>query len=236
MRSDQDKQLIVDSYSDAISVRNVLTEQDISELVSIFNTSTKTHKNTGPITVDIDQRLIDDSIGIQKVLSSAKQYIGNFTVSAGLYFRVDFPHIIHNDDTYAFPQTYKAITIPLELYWNDRQPHEYPSLCIFDQYYLDGPSKFFNGETSMISNYNSPIYEYSGVCNKSSRGIPIMDRVNYLSHIRPKWLEGLTLNSTHSWVPGNIIIFDSTKLHCASDFRKLGYSGKLGLSIFTKRD
>jgi hypothetical protein len=56
-----------------------------------------------------------------------------------------------------------------------------------------------------------------------------------LTHLKPQWLEGLSLHSTLDWVPGNIMIFDSLRLHCASDFRKLGIRSKTAISIFTKK-
>ena len=50
----------------------------------------------------------------------------------------------------------------------------------------------------------------------------------------PNWLSGLTFWGTLDWRPGNALIFDSTRLHCASDFRQQGIKSKLGISIFTK--
>ena len=59
-------------------------------------------------------------------------------------------------------------------------------------------------------------------------------RCTYLQHLKPKWLSGLTLWGTLDWSPGNALIFDSTRLHCASDFRQQGIVSKLGISIFTR--
>ena len=54
----------------------------------------------------------------------------------------------------------------------------------------------------------------------------------YLGHIKKEWLEGLSFDTAHHWTPGDAIVFDAVRLHCASDFRKT-CSKKLGLSIFT---
>jgi hypothetical protein len=56
----------------------------------------------------------------------------------------------------------------------------------------------------------------------------------YLSHLKGKWLEGLSFDRAMPWKPGNVLIFDSVQLHCASDFVKQGITSKLGISIFTK--
>lgn len=231
MRSQLVNNSIVNSYSEPIVLEGILSVEEVSRLVELFDRSDKTVKNTGPVTVNIDPMMVHESPEILKILSSVEKYIGKFDISAGLFFRVNYPHIIHNDDTWAFPKTYKAITIPLELYGNGAG---YPGLCIFDQYYLEGPSKFFNGEHDMKLNYNKGVYEYSEVHNKSESSIDSATQRTILSHIKPQWLEGLSINKVLEWKPGNVMIFDSTKLHCATDFRRLGYTGKLGLSIFTK--
>lgn len=232
MRTELEKQTIIDSYSEPQILRDILSVTEVNSLIDIFYSSEKTVKNTGPVTVNITPEMVYETPSIQKVLFAVEQYIGKFEISAGLFFRVNYPHIVHNDDTWIFPETYKAITIPLKLYGEGRG---FPGLCIFDQYYLNGPAKFFNGELTMELNYNKGVYEYSDVYNKSDIPIPDSTYLNYLTHIKRKWLDGLSVNQVLEWKPGNAMIFDSTKLHCATDFRRLGYTGKLGLSIFTKR-
>ena len=78
------------------------------------------------------------------------------------------------------------------------------------------------------------VYEYSNVINKSTKPFDSEIKKKYLDHIKDDWLDGLSFNSAHKWIPGNAIIFDSCRLHCGSDFRKLGINNKLGISIFTQ--
>jgi hypothetical protein len=158
--------------------------------------------------------------------------IGDFKIYSAAFFDVKFPHIIHNDDDKSFPLTYKAITLPLKLERTE-SGSELPKLCIFDQYYLEGPSKFFNGDSDIPTYYNTQVYEYSNVQNKSSTTISNIIKNKHLTHLKSNWLTGLSLNSMHDWQPGSAIIFDALKLHCASDFRSLGIRSKLGISIFT---
>ena len=129
----------------------------------------------------------------------------------------------------------KGITIPLRLD-RDSPVDEFPELCFFDQCYFHGPSKFFNGDSDIPTFYNKQIYEYSevdGVLDSKTFDSDIYER--YFTHLKKKWLEGLSFKSSIIWKPGSCIIFDSVRLHCASDFRKLGYKSKLGISIFTKK-
>jgi hypothetical protein len=109
----------------------------------------------------------------------------------------------------------------------------HPKLCFFDQFYFHGPSKFFNGDTTIPTYYNKQVYDYKDINGLVST--PFVDNDNYFTHLKLQWLEGLSLHSALDWVPGNAIVFDSVRLHCASDFRKLGIKSKLGISIFTKK-
>lgn len=232
MRSIEDKELLVSRFTDVIYKDNFLDPEEISYLINLFDKSdNKIYKNTGPVTCN--------SIKSDPLLSIIAQrlepLIGDFKIFSASFFDVKFPHIIHNDDDKSFPLTYKAITLPLKLEYS-RVVDELPKLCIFDQYYLDGPAKFFNGDADLPTYYNTQIYEYSKVQNKSTTNIDLTTRSKYLTHLRPNWLNGLSINSVHEWKPGSAIIFDALKLHCASDFRRLGITSKLGISIFTYTD
>jgi hypothetical protein len=232
MRSIKDKELLVSRFTDAIHTDNFLSSGEIAYLINLFNKSeNKIYKNTGPVTCN--------SIKSDPLLSIIAQrlepIIGNFKIFSASFFDVKFPHIIHNDDDKSFPLTYKAITLPLKLEYS-RPSSELPKLCIFDQYYLEGPAKFFNGDTDIPTYYNTQVYEYSKVQNKSATSISLETVSKYLTHLRPNWLNGLSINSVHEWKPGSAIIFDALKLHCASDFRRPGIDSKLGISIFTYTD
>jgi hypothetical protein len=232
MRSAEDKNFLTSRFTDTIYVQEFLQPEEISYLIDLFNSSNdKIHKNTGPVT---SSSIMEDSI-MESITQRLRPLIGDFKVYSAAFFDVKTPHIIHNDDLKSLPMTYKAITLPLDLK-SPRQITELPKLCIFDQYYFEGPGKFFNGDSNIPTFYNQQIYEYSQVQNKSLTGISRVDIRKYLTHLKPMWLRGLSLNSMHTWKPGSAIIFDALKLHCASDFRRLGITSKLGISIFTYTD
>lgn len=239
MRSKHSIENIKKNISDPYSIEKVLTDLDIEHLVKLFDSieiyddgrNRKIKKNTGPVTLDIKNYLQDDVV--KKILENIKLYIGNFEITAGFFFKTDFPHVIHNDDTYELPDNvYKAITIPLKIYRkNDTKINPY--LCFFDQFYFHGPSKFFNKDKNIETYYNRCIYDYSEV-----DGLVENKKIEpdfLFSHLKKEWLENLSLHSIIEWKPGSIIIFDSVRLHCASDFRKQGIVEKLGISIFTKK-
>lgn len=231
MRTQEQIDKIKKTFSEPRAVSNFLLSTEIDHLVNLYesNNNYHVHKQTGPVTLDISY-VLDDTV-IQSLLKRIEQEIGPFEIAAGLFFRTDYPHIIHNDDTYELPNTvYKAIAMPLQLTGN---VSAVPRLCFFDQYYFHGPAKFFNGDSNVIGHFNEHVYSYENV--DSSVQTPFLDKTRYFTHLKPQWLNGLSLYSTLPWVPSSAIIFDSVQLHCASDFRSQGITSKLGLSIFTKR-
>ena len=234
MRSPAQIESIKSTVSDPYAIEDFLSVEDVDHLVKLFDSqeieSNKVYKNTGPITLDIKPHLEDPVVA--NVIDKLAKELGPFEITAGFFFTTNYPHIIHNDDTFELPNgVYKGITIPLKAYGADR----IPKLCFFDQFYFHGPAKFFYGEEDIPTYYNKQIYDYRDVDGiLDNMLIDESTRVSYLTHLKPKWLTGLTFWGTLDWRPTSALIFDSTRLHCASDFRQQGITHKLGISIFTK--
>jgi hypothetical protein len=232
MRTPEQISQIKTTVQDPYEIKNILTVEEVNCLIEIFNNHSadnKIYKNTGPITLDLKSNISNPLI--IKILALIKNSIGPFEITAAFFFQTDFPHIIHNDDSFELPDSvYKAITLPLRM---EGFSGEYPKLCFFDQFYFHGPSKFFNGDDSIPTYYNKQVYDYRHVSGLVDT--PFADNNNYFTHLKPQWLDRLSLHSALDWIPGNALVFDSTRLHCASDFRKLGIRSKLGISIFTKK-
>jgi hypothetical protein len=230
MRSTDQIKKIQSKISDPYSVENFLTEFEVQHLISLYEnhqSTDKIYKNTGPITLNINHYLNDEVVS--SIIYRLQNYIGIFEITAAFFFQTNVPHVIHNDDTFELSDVYKGITIPLKLFGKGEG---YPKLCFFDQFYFHGPAKFFYGSKNIPTYYNKQVYNYDQIDNIAFT--KFIDHWNYFTHLKPQWLTGLSLNSAKDWKPTSALIFDSVRLHCASDFRNLGYSGKLGLSIFTK--
>lgn len=234
MRSSQDKELIRSNLITPFSVKNILTKKEITSFIDYYNqSSNKIKKNTGPITLNINLEEFESN-KFKFLIDRLSKFIGqNWKIYSAFFFYTDIPHIIHNDDSYDFPLIYRAITIPLQIFAGEDYQNLFPSLCFFDQYYLDGPSKFFFGSKDIPTFYNKCVYDYNDVINRDYSGINEVERLEYLSHLKKSWINGLTLNSIIDWIPGDAIIFDNCRLHCASNFKKQNIHAKLGLSIFT---
>lgn len=235
MRSEQDKKIIESNIGDPYQIADFITDDERQALIHFFNQSERhVHKHTGPVTIDVTQ----DELGqepFKSILGRLRPVIGEFRVWTALFFKTDRPHIIHNDDAFNYPLCYKGINIPLDFETDRKGPIAYPELCFFDQYYLEGPSKFFKGSSDIQAYYNLSVYDYSEVRNLSAEPFPEDIKQRYFPTMKDSWLEGLSLNSAFTQAFGSITVFDTVRLHCASDFRKLGITSKLGLSIFTER-
>lgn len=231
MRTQEQIDKIKKTFSEPRAISKFLSSDEINHLIELYeaNSSNHVYKQTGPVTLDISY-VLSDSL-VQQLLKRIEKDIGPFEITAGLFFRTSYPHIIHNDDTFELPDNvYKAIAIPLQLTGNTSAV---PRLCFFEQHYFHGPAKFFNNDLDIVGFFNDHVYSYENVDGVVST--PFMDKTRFFTHLKSKWLQGLSLYTTIPWTIGSAIVFDSVQLHCASDFRSLGVNSKLGLSIFTKK-
>lgn len=234
MRTDEQISKIKSQFTDPYVVADFIDNNDLKTLTEIFKGADNinaplVYKNTGPITLDINPYL--NLSVFEKIFRNIKKEIGDFEMTAGFFFKTNFPHIIHNDDTFELPDSvYKAITIPLEF---EGPTGVFGKLCIFDQCYFHGPAKFFNGSSNIPTYYNKQLYEYSEVDGIVPE--KIVDTNNYFTHLNPNWLNGLSINTILDQVPGTALIFDSVRLHCATDFRQQQIKSKLAISIFTRK-
>jgi hypothetical protein len=224
------------TFDDPFSITNFISNEEIQYLTAIYkNAHSKNspliYKNTGPITLDLGP-YIQDTV-VDAILKKIKTIIGDYEITAGFFFKTNYPHIIHNDDTFELPSgVYKAINIPLEF---RGRTDSVPKLCFFDQCYFHGPAKFFYGDIEIPTYYNKQIYDYAEVENLIDGAIDAELYQKYFTHLKPSWLNGLSLKSVIDQHIGSAIIFDSVRLHCSNDFRRHGIISKIALSIFTKR-
>lgn len=229
MRTQEQIDKIKKKQSGPVSFKNLLSEVDISNLLDYYfsNSDQVIKKSTGPTVLKISP----DEAVLNRVLKKIENIVGNFDVRYAHFFDVTGPHIIHNDDTFEYPNCYKAFTIPLKIYGNSTDIN----LAVFDQYYYGGPAKFVNGEDTSGWNvhYNTFLTDYNSVEGINNKGIDAELQQKYLTHLRPSWLEGLSINAMLPWTIGNVLCFDSLALHCSTDFNAVGVERKIGLSVFT---
>lgn len=243
MRNEQQIKNIKERIVEPYSIDHFLTSHEGTYLINLFESHNdsdidpmqrKVYKNTGPITLDL--RLYTNDPIVRSVFDRIKKEIGPYEITSAFFFFTNYPHIIHNDDLFQLPDgIYRAITIPLE-FNRKTDSTELPSLCLFDQFYFHGPSKFFKGsaDDGIPTYYNQRLYDYSNVDGLLDHNVISEEMYKELfTHLQPQWLDGLSLHSTIQQKIGSAIIFDSVRLHSSSDFRTLGIESKLAISVFT---
>jgi hypothetical protein len=221
MRSDEYKNKIINNLSSPYRIDNFITETERNLLKDYFNDSShKIIKNTGPIVLHLSEYDYQNEV-LYGIKTRVEQLL-NSSVYFGHFFYTNRPHIIHNDDSLSINVPYKGINIPIETC-------EETSLCIFDQFYLDGPCKFFNGSTDIPTYHNLQKYEYSGVQGLVDGDFDESFRIKHLNHLEPSWLQGLSIKEMIQQTMNCGIVFDTVNLHCSTNFKQ----SKLGLSFFT---
>lgn len=135
---------------------------------------------------------------------------------------------------------YKSLVIPLEV-----TADEYPILYTANQYFY-GPTTRFRAGSEQQDN-NSEVYR------QKSAGIQFSydyqnDGMKYISELQlsREWYDanidadnhvpysnfkGISIEKENIWKPGNIIMFDSARVHFGSNIKKKGAKFKIGLSL-----
>jgi hypothetical protein len=225
-----------DRLSPAYCIQNFLTDLELVKLYDLW-TSTQLHtieKNTGPITVNLKD--IKDSNIIKLVIQKIKNQLGeDCKCWGGQFFYTNVPYVVHNDDDmYKFPDAYKAVSMPIKV-WPEDKESSLTELVCFEQSYFEGAAKFFKGGPKQETYYNRAVYDYKDVQNLKQTPIPKQLTDKLFPHLKTEWLNGLSIDNKFPWQLGSAIVFDSLKLHASTDFRKKGIESKLGLSLFFEK-
>lgn len=181
-------------------------------------------KNTGP---QVSHNM--DSPIIEWCIAKLKQNFGEFDVLNTQVFETTYPHILHNDWSPDDRGEGLAFLIPLA-----HDGDENPNFVVYDQYYRTGAVKLYGGGPGPRKvYYNKPLLSYEDVENLNEDPFDQEFYDKYLTHLKPNWVQGLSVNSLFEWKPTSMICFHRNNIHSASDFRKQGVTKKVGLSIFT---
>lgn len=230
---------ILSKVSNTVVLKNFMSRSDRNILLDIYhNNKNRDHKNTGPTT--LIAREFKDDPKFTKIFNKIQTKLElKLKVWGGNFFETETPYVIHNDVDYRhdiIPA--KCIVIPLQKFYmensvvNDKDAQFY----IFDQMFFHAPVKCFKNAKDIKNFYNWPLYDYTDVygLHKDNRKPDI--NISHFDEKYPQWCEGFSVESACNWVPGDVIVFDCVRLHCASNFLDNGVSKKIGLSLFTSFD
>ena len=229
MRTTEQKQEILSRLEPTNVYENVINSSWISRLKTVFNDGKKTYKNTGPVTMDFFPEKEGYTEWFTEFNTLLRPFIGdNVGVFAANFFKVQKPHILHNDDSVVHvPRLHKTVVIPIEI----SKPSNF---AVFDQCYLDGPVKIRSRHKPAKNvYYNQDLYDNSKLINYTGQAFDETLYNKYFTHQDLDTFWGLSVEQIVPWKPGNIITFDTARIHSAVNFNAQGIEEKLGLSIFT---
>jgi len=101
--------------------------------------------------------------------------------------------------------------------------------------YADG---MFKADTDTIGQVEALLKQsrYSQRTNKhitSNKPFNRHDYQKYLTHQPYEDLNGLEIDTVVAWKPGDVVTFDRSTIHCASNFLKEGVTSKMAMVMFT---
>lgn len=232
LRTEEQKQEILSRLEPTRVIEDCLPESLHNKLLDAYWTGEKNQKNTGPITVDYFPNKMEATDWWLETKEFITEYIGEHGCFASNFFHVKQPHVLHNDDSVRWvPRLHKTVVIPLEI-------TEPTNFTVFDQCYLDGPVKLRHGanlnkKQDSIVYYNQNLLDNSLLENYTGKDFDKDTWDKYFTHIAYERFHGLSIECMAEWKPGSIIIFDTARIHCATNFMAQGIKEKIGYSIFT---
>jgi hypothetical protein len=163
-------------------------------------------------------------------------------------FIVNFPpHDIHVDCRDFRMQedrqgiiAYKSMVIPLEVTAN-----EYPILYTADQYFYGPTTRFRSGSEQQDNNAEVHRQKSAGIqfsYDYQNNGMKYVSEqqltqewydanIDANLHVPYSNFKGISIEKENLWKPGNIIVFDSARVHFGSNIKKKGAKFKIGLSL-----
>lgn len=137
--------------------------------------------------------------------------------------------------------SYKSMVIPIEV-----EAEEYPILYTAEQYFY-GPTTRLRAGCETIDQYDKENQRQKSCGVQFSYNYK-QDGMKYMSEtmLTKEWYDanidaprfvpysnfrGISIEKENVWKPGNIIIFDSARVHFGSNIKKKGAKFKIGLSL-----
>lgn len=206
-------------------IENFITKEQIVDLVFRHkNNPEAIQKNTGPL---VTNNLKCDTM--DSILSRLKEQFKFSGICNTQIFDVTKPHILHNDWVERDEGRGLAFLMPLQ-HNGDRDP----GFVLYDQYYKKGAVKLYGGGPKPKNvYYNTPLLSYEDVEYTTENAFDEDIYNKFLTHIKPTWVQGLSVYKIFDWKPTSLIVFHRNNIHSATDFTKLGITFKIGLSVFT---
>lgn len=170
---------------------------------------------------------------IQVITTKLQKLFGhnNFYIPRIHLFRVEIPFGIHADGSHLDELAYKQLVIPLEI---NPMPLETYLILMNQRIYYAGecPPNLIK---KPITFHNKQIYDrvnkVSGYTNQHEIDDSLIKKYWGDDYYLKDWLKGFTIQLAYKWHIGDILAFDSSTVHAASNFIQDGVQHKVGISV-----
>lgn len=209
-----------------------LESEQIKQLLNLFLHSNKiVEKATGPSTLDLPN--FENELIFCEVLKKIKLLYPLLSLKGGNFFYSEKPYIVHVDQINPQPdQTSVTFLIPLEMTFS--LPNYSTNECyltIFNQTFQGGAAKFFFGDCDILQGVYPHHYTQDLVEGLETTS-PVSTKEPLLSHLKPQWLQGLSIHKNIPWKVGSLIAFKGDHLHASSNFLIQNIKSKTALTLF----
>lgn len=144
--------------------------------------------------------------------------LGRFSVWGGNYFISEMAYTPHVDlGRNLSSPTRKNVLLPLSIFPQEKKTY----LVLFQQRYFGNSASLCAAprKNPPKAGYNDRLLDYSYLKNfDPNHQIDPEIQATHLKHVKRGDLKGLSIEQIIPWEPGSCIIFDSTQVHCSSDF------------------
>lgn len=188
-------------------IGELLSGNEASDLCAMRDqTTTRVRKKAGVIDTD-GMAAAGSAIGQRVIEACAK---GRQAVWAQ-FVDTPFPFVVHADTADGSNLDDVVVILPL-----DSTPQPAASTVFFRQHWTGRSANFVRGTPDYPGTVNETVTDYSRVERLSGEPFPEQIREQLLSHIRPEWLDGLSIEAALPWTVGSAILFPCTQLHASA--------------------
>ena len=161
-----------------------------------------------------------------------------YKITGGNFFRTQVPYRLHADSGIDEQiKLYRIVVVPLQLELDGDYREEFNCLTVTNQRWFHQAAFFMKGEEEKFDvkklEYNQPINQYDLIYNLGD-SLPRERFSSFYDHLVYENFDGINEQSVIPWRVGNIITFDRSNIHTATNFHKANVKTKIGLSIFTE--
>lgn len=191
---------------------DLFTSAELQELAAIREATTvRIVKGGGVVDTNADAAMLHPAV------KRAIEIVAGPGRKVGWCMFVDTPLAlaVHADTGSGDSFTDTMMIIPL-----DSVPQPPPGTVFFGQHWFGRSANFVKGTPDFPGKINVTVTNYDDLVGTTTEQFPEDVRERHLWHLRPQWLEGLSLHTVMPWTLHGAMSFPRSQLHCGEAMPK----------------